>query len=294
MRPFPWIVWFVEESHSTERASPVYRLPGLSIKAAAVVVELAQQEFPDWNRGVGRPKALTLIQALRLTLCRLRRNATYNDLHEDFAIGTTTAWDYHQVMVAFLAEALATTDADLPALLSGRIVLIDGTLVPTFNWRHRKDLLSGKHRTHGVNLQLFVDVHGRIIAAGRALPGSWHDIHCLREAGWVDLLKRLGHAVGDGGYHGEPDAINTPIKKKPGIDLLPHQGDFNTAFARIRVAVEWGIAHAKNWRILATRYRSDLHRIDADVQATIGLQKLNEEFTERRLTFKRIKTAVSE
>ncbi len=75
----------------------MYRLPGLSKKAAAVVVGLAEEEFPDWTRGVGRPKALTLVEALRLTLCRLRRNATYNDLHEDFAIGTTTAWDYHQV-----------------------------------------------------------------------------------------------------------------------------------------------------------------------------------------------------
>jgi DDE superfamily endonuclease len=272
----------------------VYRLPGLSKKATAVVVELAEQEFPDWNRGIGRPKALTLIEALRLTLCRLRRNATYNDLHEDFAIGTTTAWDYHQVMVAFLADALATTDDDLPALLSGRIFLIDGTLVPTFNWRHRKDLLSGKHRKHGVNLQLFVDVHGRIIAVSRAFPGSWHDIHCLREAGWVELLKQLGHALGDLGYAGEPDAVNIPIKKQPKIDLTDDQREFNTAFAKIRVAVEWGVGHAKNWRILATRYRSDLHRIDTDIQAVIGLQKLNEESADRRLTFDRIKTAVSE
>jgi len=30
------------------------------------------------------------------------------------------------------------------------------------------------------------------------LPGSWHDIHCLREAGWVDLLHQLGPAAGDG------------------------------------------------------------------------------------------------
>ena len=272
----------------------MYRLPGLSNKATAVVVELAEQEFPDWNRGVGRPKALSLIEALRLTLCRLRRNATYNDLHEDFAIGTTTAWEYHQQMVAFLADALGTADEDLPALLTGRIFLIDGTLVPTFNWRHRTDLLSGKHRKHGVNLQLFVDVHGRLIAVSPSFPGSWHDIHCLREAGWVELLKHLGHALGDLGYEGEPDAVNTPIKKKPKIDLIENQKEFNTRFARIRVAVEWGVGHLKNWRILATRYRSDLERIDTDVQAVIGLQKLNEELTGRRLTFERIKTAVSE
>jgi len=283
-----------QESHSTERAPPVYRLPGLSIRATAVVVENAEREFPDWARGVGRPKALTLHDALRLSLCRLRRNATYNDLHEDFGIAASTAWDYHQLIVAFLADTLGTTDEDLSALLSGKICLVDGTLVPTFNWRHRKDLLSGKHRKNGVNLQVFVDVHGRLIAISPASPGSWHDIHCLREAGWVDLLKQIGHAVADTGYIGEPDALNTPIKKKPRIDLTDEQKQFNTVFARIRVAVEWAIGHLKNWRILATRYRSDLSRIDTDTQAVLGLQKLNEQFSERRLTFDRIKSAVSE
>ena len=272
----------------------MYRLPGLSIRATAVVMDLAEQEFPDWNRGVGRPKALTLVEGLRLSLCRLRRNATYQDLHEDFAIAHSTAWGYHQTMVAFLADALGTDDEGLPALLDGKICLIDGTLVPTFNWRHRTDLLSGKHRKHGVNLQVFVDVHGRLIAISPASPGSWHDIHCLREAGWVDLLQQIGHALGDGGYAGEPDAINTPIKKKPKTDLTDDQKEFNTAFARIRVAVEWAIGHLKNWRILATRYRSDLSRIDTDARAVLGLQKLNEQFSERRLSFDRIKSAVSE
>lgn len=272
----------------------MYRLPGLSRKAAALVVELAEEAFPDWDRGIGRPKGLTLVEALRLSLCRLRRNATYNDLHEDFAVAASTAWGHHQTMVAFLAETLGTTDEELPALLTGRIFLVDGTLIPTFNWRHRKDLLSGKHRKHGVNAQLFVDVHGRIIAASRTFPGSWHDIHCLRESGWVTLLRDLGHAAGDTGYLGEPAAVLTPIKKKPGIDLTAGQRAFNTTYARIRVGAEWGVGHAKNWRILSTRYRSDLERLDTDLQAVIGLQKLNEEFSNRRLTFDRIRAAVSE
>lgn len=54
-----------------------------------------------------------------------------------------------------------------------------------------------------------------------------------------------------------------------------------------------GVAHLKDWRILASRYRSDLSRIDTDIQAT-GLQKLNEQFAERNLSFDRIKTAISE
>ena len=271
----------------------MYRLPGLSRKAAAAVVELAEQEFPDWHRPVGRPRKLTLVEALRLTLCRLRRNATYNDLHEDFSIGCTTAWDYHQEMVAFLADVLGCTGAALSAQVTGKICLIDGTLIPTFNWRHRTDLLSGKHRRRGVNAQLLVDVHGRIIGVSDAFPGSWHDIHCLREAGWVDMIPHCGAAAADLEYEGAPGVV-IPIKKKRGIELTDREREFNTKFAKIRVAVEWGVAHAKNWRILCTRYRSDLCRIDADIQAVVGLQKLNEQLVERSLTFDRIKATVSE
>lgn len=282
---------------STERLRALYRLPGLSLRAAAFVIELAELEFPDWRKPVGRPKLLSLREALRLTLCRLRRNATYQDLHEDFDIGKTTAWDYHQDMVAFLAEVLGTdAQGSLALLLEGKVCLVDGTLVPTFNWRHRKDLLSGKHRRNGVNIQLLVDVHGRLIGASRAFPGSWHDIHCFREAGWVDLITHAGGQIGIGdlGYEGEPGAVVTPIKKRPGIELTDLERHLNTGFSKIRVGVEWGVGHLKNWRILATRYRSDLSRIDTDIQAAIGLQKLNEQFADRRLTFDRIKKAVSE
>jgi hypothetical protein len=278
----------------------VYRLPGLSQRAAAVVVERAREAFPDWHKPVGRPKKLSLVRALKLTLCRLRRNATYQDLHEDFEIGRTTAWDYYQPMVEFLAREFGYPDQEdheelLKMLLDGKVCLIDGTLVPTFNWKHRKDLLSGKHRRHGVNVQLFVDLHGRLICASLAFPGSWHDIHCFREAGWVDLAAHAGggRGIGDLGYEGERDAVCTPVKKKPKKDLADFEKKINTVFAKIRVAVEWGVGHMKNWRILATRYRSDLSRIDTDIQAAVGLQALNEHHAERRLTFDRVKKAMS-
>ena len=153
--------------------------------------------------------------------------ATYQDLHEGFGVGTTTAWDYYQLMVAFLADTLGP--AHLSVLVTGRVCLIDGTLVPTVNWRHRKDLRFGKHRRYGVNVQLLVDLQGRLLAASRAFPGSWHDVHCFREAGWVDLVRRSGGGIGDLGYEGELDIMHTPIKKRPNIDLRGVNGTSTAA-----------------------------------------------------------------
>lgn len=266
----------------------MYRLPGLSLKAADVVAAMAERHFPDWHRAQGRPRDLDLVGALRLALCRLRRNATYQELAEDFGIGISTAWTYHQIMVAFLADTLGTTTEALSQQVKGLVCLIDGTLVPTFAWRHRTDLLAGKHRRHGVNVQLAVDLHGRILAASHAFPGSWQDVHCFREAGWTRVARRFGGCMTDLGYEGEP-AVHTPRKKKPGTSLTGWQKQLNAEFASVRVAAEWGVAHAKNWRILTSHYRSDLGRIDADIQTAVGLQKINEQQSERILSFERIK-----
>ena len=48
-----------------------------------------------------------------------------------------------------------------------------------FNWGHRTDLYSGKHRRYGMNLQVVVDLHGRLVGMSQPMPGSWHDSHCL-------------------------------------------------------------------------------------------------------------------
>ncbi len=213
----------------------MYHLPGLSHRATAVVIERAEQAFPDWDKPVGRPKTLSLLQALKLTVCRLRRNATYQDLHEDFEIGRTTAWDYYQPMVAFLAHAFGYPDKEdqeelLAMLLEGTVCLIDGTLVPTVNWRQHKDLLSGKHRRHGVTIQLFVDLHGRLICPSLAFPGSWHDMHCFRAAGWVDMIAHAdgGRGIGDLAYEGERKAVSMPVKKKPKKELAEFEKKINT------------------------------------------------------------------
>jgi DDE superfamily endonuclease len=48
-------------------------------------------------------------------------------------------------------------------------------LIPTCNWRHRRDLHSGHRKRYGVNVQIVCDLYGRVNACTHAFPGSWHD-----------------------------------------------------------------------------------------------------------------------
>lgn len=256
------------------------------MRAGAYVMELVEMEFPDWDCGKGRPRSLSAVQALRLALCHLRRNSTYGELGCDVGVSASTAWVYVQVMTAFLADVLGRSQEELREAVAGKVCLVDGSLVSTVSWRHRADLYSGKHRRSGMNIQVIVDLHGRLLGVSKAYPGCRHDAWCFRESGFAALLGAAGGRVGDSGYQG-CDLI-VPIKKKPGLARADSDIEFNTNLAKLRVGAEWAIAHVKNWRILASRYRGDLSRIDPVVQAVAGLQVLNERFSTRRLSFARV------
>lgn len=174
----------------------------------------------------------------------------------------------------------------LKGQVAGKVCLVDGTLIPTCNWRHRHDLHSGHRKRYGVKVQILCDVHGRVDACSKAFPGSWHDKHCVDEAGLAAILAGCGGLVGDSGYQGI-DGI-TPIKEKPDRKLTNDQHHFNAQIASIRTVVERAIAHIKNWRIMTTRYRGHLDRINNVILAAVGLQALNHHLSDRPLSLSRL------
>jgi hypothetical protein len=114
-------------------------------------------------------------QAL-LVLAHLRKGETYADLATGFGIGTTTVFGYVQEALEVLA-ALAPSLRDAVAVAVRKaFVILDGTLlridrVGMGSGRDRP-YFSGKHKAHGVNVQVIADPAGRLIWASPALPGA--------------------------------------------------------------------------------------------------------------------------
>jgi hypothetical protein len=263
----------------------LYRLPGMSLRAACRIVEAAQEAFSWWNCR-GRPRELSVSEALRLTLWRLRRNLTYADLGEIFGIGASTAWEYVQEITEFLVDLLSASTQEVREMVTGKICLVDGTLVPTVNWRHRGDLRSGKRHSTGMNTQVVTDVHGRVTTTSRPFPGKRHDKKCFDESDLQTALVDSGGLVGDAGYQGV-DMI-TPVKKQPGQGRRAGDKEFNRSLARLRAPAERGIAHLKNWWVLSTRYRSELDRLEGDLIVVTGLQRMNDFLSGRSIKLDRI------
>jgi hypothetical protein len=188
-------------------------------------------------------------QAL-LVLAYLRKGDTFAELAAGFGIGTATAWRYVTETTALLA---ARTPKLRQALTSAKkaghaYVVIDGTLIPIDRVAADRPFYSGKHRRHGMNLQVIASPGGDILWVSGPLPGAVHDLTAARIWGIIRELAAAGLIVlADKGYHGAGDPVLTPYwgRNKPAS-----QKEANRAHAQLRSPGERANAQLKTWRIL--------------------------------------------
>ncbi|TYB62863.1 transposase family protein, partial [Microbispora tritici] len=152
-------------------------------------------------------------QAL-LVLAHLRNGDAYTRLAAGFSIGTTTAWRYVRESVDLLA-ALAD-DVHAAATRAFRLAhtILDGTLIPIDRVADQKPYYSGKHKRHGMNVQVLADPAGRLVWASPALPGAVHDLSAAWIVGLIDALTANGVLTfADKGYQGAGGTVRTPFKR---------------------------------------------------------------------------------
>jgi len=231
----------------------------VSTRAMTMLADLLRQRRTQlgtrWRRlNAGR-------QAL-LTLAHLRKGETYADLAGGFGIGTTTVYRYLREALDLLAALAPTLEQAIEVARGKAHVILDGTLlridrVGMAGGRDRA-FYSGKHKCHGVNVQVIADPAGRLIWASPALPGARHDMGAAREHGIIDALNETGvQTLADTAYQGGGPAIRVPQRRRR-LDpdtgryrrLSRAQKEVNTAHARRRGPGERANAEIKNWRVL--------------------------------------------
>jgi hypothetical protein len=187
-------------------------------------------------------------QAL-LVLAYLRKGETFAELAAGFGVGATTAWRYVNETVDLLAaRAPKLRKAVRDAKKAGHAyVIVDGTLIPIDRVAKDRPFYSGKHKRHGMNVQVIASPDGDLLWVSGALPGSVHD----KKAEWIwGVLAELEAAglvtLADKGYQGTTWAkIPYRGKGKP-----ESQKQANRAHAKLRGPGERANAQLKCWRIL--------------------------------------------
>jgi DDE superfamily endonuclease/Helix-turn-helix of DDE superfamily endonuclease len=222
----------------------------------------------------GRPYALGLFGSVALVVCLLRTNLTQAFAGAIFGVSQSTVSRRWDVLRPLIGHVLAEFVPDPAEVVGAGTVLVDGTVCPTWDWRHLPDLYSAKAGYPGMNLQIAATLGGRLVAVGLIpVPGARHDAHAFAASGLADALANISTAA-DLGYVGVKGIDIVPIKRLPGGDLTTTQAEFNTAFSKIRAAVEHAIAHLKTWRMLSEeggRYRAPIEKYQSMLKAVIGL-----------------------
>ena len=145
-----------------------------------------------------------------LVLVHLRKGETLAELGAGFGVGTATAWRYVTETVRLLA---ARAPRLAPALRAAKkaghaFVIIDGTLIAIDRVAADRPFYSGKHKRHGMNLQVISAPDGEILWVSGPLPGSVHDLTATRIWGIARELAAAGLiTLGDKAYIGAGEHV---------------------------------------------------------------------------------------
>ncbi|PPG67731.1 transposase [Rathayibacter rathayi] len=150
----------------------------------------------------GRPAVLNLRKHVIVTLLLLRQNldqAAVADLH---GVSQATVSRIYRRIVPLIEQACCFSGISLEEAVRGRIVLVDGTDVPTRNRAEAgRSNSSGKRHRQGLNVQIAADLDGRLLAASDPIAGARHDRAALALCGWEPILDRTNW-IADPGYIG--------------------------------------------------------------------------------------------
>jgi hypothetical protein len=241
------------------------------------LIELVRRVHAARGKGFvsrGRPYALGLFGSVALVVCLMRTNITQAFAAAIFGVSQSTVSRRWDLLRPLIGHVLTEFVPDPTELVGAGTVLVDGTICPTWDWRHIPDLYSAKAGYPGMNLQIAATLNGQLAAVGMIpVHGARHDAHAFAASGLGALLVTIS-AAADLGYVGVEGIEIVPAKRVPGGELTTSQAEFNTAFSKIRAAVEHAIAHLKTWRILSEeggRYRAPIEKYQSMLKAVIGL-----------------------
>ncbi|MFD4588940.1 transposase family protein [Streptomyces sp. NPDC058434] len=250
------------------------------VDVSSSTLRFLAQQLRRHRRAIGsRWRRLSAGRQALLTLAHLRMGHTYAQLAAGFGIGTTTAHRYVAEAVELLAAlAPGLTDAVRTASAKAYLIL-DGTLLPIDRIAADRPFYSGKHRKHGMNVQIIADPFGRLLWASPALPGAVHDRHPRGPR--TPHRRRPGrgrHPVL--GRQGIPRCRRHgphPVLGTMGWETLSAgQQAVNRSHAKIRALVEQAVATLKSWRLLR-KLRCSTTRITSLVQAVLTLHLTSSE-----------------
>jgi hypothetical protein len=255
-----------------EKPLRYHRTSGLDAEQLDELEARIEDILPEpWDKGTGRPKSLSLREAIVVTLLYKRQNMTEEVIGDFFGISQGTVSNIVielTVLIAQATEEFRPDPEEARQVTRGRLVLVDGTLWPCWSRENAPELWAGKYGTTGHGSLIISDEFGNIIFVSDPAPGCDHDMKKL-EGEVTEILDFAGAVIADKGFQGS--GYITPAKKPQNRELYVREHEYNSQISSIRAPIERAVAHLKTWKILFTDYRRPLRTFPDSFRAAIGL-----------------------
>ncbi|MEU9102288.1 transposase family protein [Streptomyces sp. NPDC048361] len=240
-----------------------------SIDLSSRTLRFLTGQLASRRREIGtRWRRLTAGRQALLALAHLRCGDTYAQLAAGFGIGIATAYRHIREAIEVLAALAPTLEEAMVTARTKAFVLLDGTLLPIDRIAADTPYHSGKHKRHGMNVQVLTDPFGQPLWASPAPPGATHDLTAARTHHIIDALAEAGlRCWADKAYQGAGRHVRVPFR---GRSLKQWKRRHNSTHAKIRCLVEQAMAVLKGWRLLR-KLRCSTNRITDIVKATVVL-----------------------
>lgn len=246
----------------------MYSSTGFTSEQIDDLVERVTKVMEAPTSRAGRKRVLSPRDLVVVVLTYLRSNRTQASIADQFHVSQKTISRAIKVLTPVLGEILKDHTPTVEDLDPAEPLIVDGTLLPTWSWRSKPELFSGKHKTTGVNVQVACDLNGRLAFVSDPMPGRTHDAKALKETGLLDHMP-AGQLIGDKGYIGL--GMITPIRAQPHQQHTEEEKNFNKSVNAIRYKIERVIANLKTWRILHTDYRRPFKTFTETITTVLAL-----------------------
>ena len=116
-----------------------HRTFGLNAEQLDELEERIKDILPEpWDKGIGRPKSISLREAIMVTLLYNRQNMIEEVIADLFGVSQGTVSDIITKFTPLIAQATGEFRPDAEEakqMTRGRLALVDGTLWPCWSWR---------------------------------------------------------------------------------------------------------------------------------------------------------------
>ena len=213
-----------------------HRTFGLDIEQLDALEKCIEEILPEpWNKGTGRPKSLSLREAIMVALLYKRQNITEEVIADLFGISQGVVSgiikDFDPLITQATEEFVPDAE-EAKEMTRGRLALVDGTLWPCWSWKIAPELWAGKYKTTGYGSLIISDEFGNIIFVSDPAPGCDHDMKKL-EGTVKAILDLAGSVIADKGFQGS--GYVTPAKKPKDRDLYMREHEYNERYSKPHV-----------------------------------------------------------